>query len=156
MHVMNTETILKISITDLSDTLNLANKIGQNLEGGESIQLIGDIGAGKTTFTKGLAKGLGCQEEIVSPTFTLSREYPCRDGLSLHHYDFYRLDEPGLMSIELEESLQDKNAVTVVEWADSVKDVLPNNCIRIKISPSSLDGRAIQISADQKLIEKLK
>jgi len=153
---MNTETILKISITDLSDTLNLANKIGQNLEGGESIQLIGDIGAGKTTFTKGLAKGLGCQEEIVSPTFTLSREYPCRDGLSLHHYDFYRLDEPGLMSIELEESLQDKNAVTVVEWADSVKDVLPNNCIRIKISPSSLDGRAIQISADQKLIEKLK
>ena len=140
----------------MSDTLNLANKIGQNLEGGESIQLIGDIGAGKTTFTKGLAKGLGCQEEIVSPTFTLSREYPCRDGLSLHHYDFYRLDEPGLMSIELEESLQDKNAVTVVEWADSVKDVLPNNCIRIKISPSSLDGRAIQISADQKLIEKLK
>ena len=66
----------------------LGQKIGQNIRGGEIIELIGDLGAGKTTFTRGLAKGLGITDPIVSPSFTINCNYPGREGLTLHHYDF--------------------------------------------------------------------
>ena len=88
------------------------------------IEFVGDVGAGKTTITKGIAKGLGISDEITSPSFMISKQYAF-DGGKLVHYDFYRLAEPGIMSEDLAENLSDLNTVTIVEWGDSVTDLLP-------------------------------
>lgn len=96
------------------------------------MELVGDVGAGKTTFIKGVAVGLGVDEDVQSPSFTISRVYQARDSLSLHHYDFYRLEEPGVVSYELEESLNEPGAVTAIEWGESVAKVLPPHHIRME------------------------
>jgi len=126
----------------------LAEQIGRQLVGGEVIELIGDVGAGKTTFTKGLAKGLDIDETIQSPTFTISREYDARDGLRLSHYDFYRLHDAGIMADELHETVTDPRSITVVEWAEVVDDVLPKKRITVEISPS----RVMETSRDVSVI----
>jgi len=83
-----------------------------------------------------LAKGLGSESIITSPTFTVSRIYKCRDGLSLHHYDFYRLHEGGMVGRELDEVMQDTKAVVAVEWGDVVSDVIPAEHIEVSIERS--------------------
>ena len=97
------------------------------------IELVGDVGAGKTTFTKGLAEGLGVQDEITSPSFTISKVYKMADGGNLVHYDFYRLPEPGLMVEDLTENLENPNNVVVIEWGESVADLLPENHKKVEI-----------------------
>jgi len=106
------------------------------------------LGGGKTTFTQGLAKGLGSKDIVASPTFTISKIYKARDGVEIHHFDFYRLNEPGLVANQLEESLKDKNVITVIEWSDIVKGVLPEDRLSIKFEPtaSDPDERKITIS----------
>ncbi len=88
------------------------------------IELVGDVGAGKTTFVRGLAQGLGIEEPLSSPSFTISRFYQ-GDKVTLTHYDFYRLEDPGLMAEDLAESITDENNVTVIEWGQSIADILP-------------------------------
>lgn len=122
-------------------------KIGRLLKGGEVIELVGDVGAGKTTFTKGLARGLDIDEAIQSPTFTISRMYDGRDEMRLAHYDFYRLHDAGLMNEELDETLRESRTVTVVEWANAVKDVLPDDRFTITISSPSESVRQIHCAA---------
>lgn len=112
-------------------------KLGQLLRGGEVIELQGDIGAGKTTLTKGIATGLDIDDDVQSPSFTISRVYKARDGLSLAHYDFYRLGDAGIMSGELAETVHDKTVVTVLEWSQVVEGVLPAD--RLTILLESID-----------------
>ena len=109
------------------------------------IELIGDVGAGKTTFVRGFAKGLGIKEPITSPSFTISKVYACRDGKNLVHYDFYRLPEPELMSDDLIESISDPNSIVVVEWADSVKNVLPDDHEIIRIEYVDENTREVKV-----------
>lgn len=97
------------------------------------IELVGDVGAGKTTFVRGLAEGLGVKEPVTSPSFTISKSYAFPGG-TLIHYDFYRLPDPGLMTEDLAESIADPTAIVVVEWADSVANFLPADCIKLKIN----------------------
>ncbi|MDO4747236.1 MAG: tRNA (adenosine(37)-N6)-threonylcarbamoyltransferase complex ATPase subunit type 1 TsaE [Candidatus Saccharibacteria bacterium] len=97
------------------------------------IELIGDVGVGKTTFVRGLAKGLGIKEPVTSPSFTISKSYACPDGRQLIHYDFYRLPEPGLMVEDLTENLENPNNVVVIEWGESVADLLPENHKKVEI-----------------------
>lgn len=97
------------------------------------IELVGDVGAGKTTFVRGFAEGLGIKEPITSPSFTISKTYAVPDGRTLVHYDFYRLPDPGLMAEDLEENLNDPNNIVIVEWADSVANILPKDHKRIEI-----------------------
>ena len=97
------------------------------------IELIGDVGAGKTTFVRGLAEGLGITEPVTSPSFTISKSYAIPGGKTLVHYDFYRLPDPGLMAEDLEENLNDKNTIVIVEWADSVSNLLPKDHIKLEI-----------------------
>ena len=97
------------------------------------IELVGDVGVGKTTFVRGLAKGLGVREPVTSPSFTISKSYAFGDGQTLTHYDFYRLPEPGQMAEDLEEKLAEDNNIIVVEWGDSVADVLPAERTKITI-----------------------
>ena len=125
----------------------LGERIGARLTGGETIELIGDIGAGKTTLTKGLAHGMGIVEEVQSPTFTLSRVYDAPNGCRLAHYDFYRLNDAGIMRAELTEAMQDVRTVTVIEWATVVDDVLPNDVLQITIHVQVDDTRRLELSA---------
>lgn len=146
-------------------------------------ELIGDVGAGKTTFARGLAEGLKVQEPVTSPSFTISKRYVfpipencCKnyntsdnipnsafDNASdntysntpgsnsnnptgqLIHYDFYRLDDPGIMRDELAEALAEPNSVIVVEWGSDVADLLPLDKIRLEISLCEDGSRTVKI-----------
>ena len=110
------------------------------------IELVGDVGAGKTTFTKGLARGLEITEEITSPTFTISKVYENSLGLKLVHYDFYRLENPGIMVEDLFENLQDPQTVTVIEWADTVSEILPANHLRLEILINDDGSRTLNLT----------
>lgn len=112
-------------------TMNLAKDLALQLKGGETICLNGDLGAGKTVFVKGLAKGLGIKELITSPTFVLVKEFNT-NNLKLYHIDCYRLESSqDLLSLGFQEWLKNGNII-VIEWADNVRDILPKNCINIK------------------------
>lgn len=118
--------------------------LGRQLKGGEVIELRSDLGGGKTTFVKGLARGAGSKNNVASPTFTLSRIYQA-PKFTISHFDFYRLEDPGILADQLAESISDNQNVTVVEWAGVVKDVLPQEHISIEFQPmaSSSEERRI-------------
>ena len=107
------------------------------------IELIGDVGSGKTTFTRGLAKGLGIKEPVTSPSFTISKSYALKTGGFLIHYDFYRLPDPGLMSNNLQENLDNSNNIIIIEWSNSVKKLLPYNHIVINIKKNNNGSREL-------------
>lgn len=130
----------------LDDTQALAQAIGSLLRGREVIELISDVGGGKTTFVKGLAKGLHVTDTVQSPTFTISRIYDGRDDLELHHFDFYRLNEAGVVADELNESLHQPNAIVAVEWGEIVHDVLPPHRITVRLKSTGDDQRVITIT----------
>lgn len=107
------------------ETVELAEKIATRLVGGEVIFLNGRLGAGKTAFTKGLAKSLGITQTVTSPTFTIMKEYVGR--LKLYHFDMYRIEDgEELTELGLNELLFDKEAVCVIEWNkfDNVKPTI--------------------------------
>jgi tRNA threonylcarbamoyladenosine biosynthesis protein TsaE len=122
-------------------------KLGGLLTGGEAIELVGDVGAGKTTFTKGLATGMSIDETVQSPSFTISRVYDAPNGVRLAHYDFYRLHDAGIMTDELHETLQDPTTVTVIEWAGIVEGVLPDDHMTIRIAATTETDRHVEILA---------
>lgn len=109
----------------------LAASVAACLRGGDVLELVGDVGTGKTTFTKALAGSLGITDNVQSPTFTISSIYDAPSGVRLAHYDFYRLSDPGVMRDELREAVGDDTAITVLEWADVVADVLPDDRLTI-------------------------
>lgn len=123
--------------TNAAQTEQLAERIGRAIRGGEVIELISDLGGGKTTFTRGLVRGVGSTDPVASPTFTLSKVYQAAD-VTVHHFDFYRLHEAGIMADELAELFDDPKGVVIVEWADVVQHVLPDTklTIDIKQTPS--------------------
>jgi tRNA threonylcarbamoyladenosine biosynthesis protein TsaE len=158
---MSTELIWQTVTVNSEGTSRLGELLGNSLTGGEVIELSADLGGGKTTFTQGLAKGLGSKDVVSSPSFTLSRIYKARDGIEIHHFDFYRLSDAGILKDQLAESLNDAKTVTVIEWSGIVKDVLPNERLAIELKPTAHDPdeRAITITYPQKLIriiEKIK
>ncbi len=124
--------------------------IGSKLKGGEVIELVSDLGGGKTTFVKGLAKGMDSQDIARSPSFTLDNQY-ASDDLVIHHFDFYRLFEPGVMRDELAEVLQDPRAVAVIEWGHIIHDVLPDDRLTIEIRATENDYRQLTFSYPKKL-----
>ena len=134
-------------------------QLGRLFQGGEVIELIGDVGAGKTTLTKGVGIGLAIDEAIQSPSFTISRVYPARDDLQLAHYDFYRLDDAGIMAAELHEAVSDPTMVTIIEWAAVAENVLPADRLTIHITSPTEADRDIELRAggetSQRLLEQL-
>lgn len=135
-----------ITTESLIETQALAEALGRAMQGGEILELVSDVGGGKTTFVKGLARGLGIGDTVQSPTFTLSRLYSGRDGLELHHFDFYRLQEAGIIAAELAESLAHRAAVTAVEWGDIVHAVLP--LVRATITIAALGENTRKLTFD--------
>ena len=131
-------------------TEGLAAKIGKRLKGGEVIELVSDLGGGKTAFVRGLAKGIGSDDLVGSPTFTISREYKAGDK-TLYHFDFYRLDNPGIISDELAEVIGDPKSVVAVEWSDIVKHVLPDKRLTVTFKITGEDRRELEFSCPKEL-----
>ena len=129
-------------------TEEIGRKIGKSLRGGEVIELISDLGGGKTTLVRGIAAGAGSRDKVSSPTFTLSKVYSAKT-FQIIHYDFYRLQDPGLMEFELAEALSDKQAVLIVEWANIVQDVLPKDRLIIRISAKGEFVRRLDFEATE-------
>ncbi len=113
---------------------------------------MGNVGANKTTLTKSIAGALGIEGPIQSPTFTICNRYQTPSGLQLAHYDFYRLAEAGIMREELGESLDDPNAITVIEWGDIVADILPKNRLTITITAPSETERMLNVEGKGALL----
>lgn len=119
-------------INSEKEMLEFGQKLGESMKAPMTLELIGDVGAGKTTLVRGIAKGLGIKEEITSPSFTISKEYQ-GEKYRLVHYDFYRLGDPGIMSEDLAEAIYDDQAITIVEWGDTIQDILPEDRKLIEI-----------------------
>lgn len=122
-------------------------QLGQHLHGGEVIELIGDVGAGKTTLVRGIARGFGVTETVQSPSFTISRVYDTDSGKQLVHYDFYRLHDAGIMADELAEIVGRDTSVAVIEWAGVVEHVLPEDRLSISITSPTPNDRHLVITA---------
>jgi tRNA threonylcarbamoyladenosine biosynthesis protein TsaE len=147
---MSTVQTLEIESTSSDDTLQLGEQVGRRLRGGEVIEMLSDLGGGKTTFVRGLAQGLEVDDVVHSPSFTVSNEYQGRE-LRLYHFDFYRLIDPGILRDELAEAMRDEKGVVVIEWADIVEDVLPADRLRIAIKSLGENLRQINLSTPKKL-----
>lgn len=137
--------------TTSDQTEQLGEKIGKRLRGGELIELVADLGGGKTTLTHGLVRGVGSPDPVASPTFTISREY---SGGRLHayHYDLYRLQELGVVGETLSEVLGDDAAVVIVEWGGVAEGILPPERVRITLKPLVEGGRDIEVSVPDSLL----
>lgn len=136
---------MKVTIDSEDAMRSFGRQLGLALAGGECIQLIGDVGSGKTTLTKGIAAGLGIDDTVQSPTFTINRTYDAPSGIRLSHYDFYRLSDPGIMSDELAESLTEPATVIVIEWGEIVGSVLPEDHMKITFDSPEETVRTLSI-----------
>lgn len=138
---------VKIQSNSSEQTMEIAKKIGEGIKFPCVISLKGDLGAGKTTFTKGLAKGLGINEDVTSPTFTIMNEYLAQP-LNLYHFDMYRLsDKEEAINLGFEEYFDLKllKGVAVVEWAENVEGLLPIKITEIEIKKVDDEKRDILI-----------
>ena len=144
----------KITSRNERDTIELAENIESEKFENMVICLIGDLGSGKTVFTKGFASSLGIEEAITSPTFNIIKEYTTGE-MDLYHMDVYRLDgQVGDLGLE---EYYNKGGVTIIEWADMIPDYLPEDRleIKIKISDDSEDTRIITITPYGREYEEL-
>ena len=142
----------KITTRDERETIELAQNIESEKFPNMVICLIGDLGSGKTVFTKGFAVALGIDEAITSPTFNIIKEYNAGE-LPLYHMDVYRLngnvDELGI------EEYYNKGGVTIIEWADTILDHLPEEYLEIKIKAIDEDTRVIRLIPHGRIYEDI-
>jgi len=129
--------------------MRLGEELGNNLAGGDVIALIGDLGGGKTWFTKGIARGLGIDaDSIVSPTFTLVNEY--HGTHPLYHIDLYRLTtDSEIAALGLEEYLTG-SGIAVIEWADRWPDELPEQTIHVEMNMVNDHTRTLRFTGSHK------
>lgn len=130
------------------DTFELGKKIGNEAEAGLVITLDGDLGAGKTLFTQGLAEGLGISEPVNSPTFTIMQIYDS-GRLELYHFDVYRIMDPYEMDEVGFDDYIYGSGVSVIEWSDQIKEILPDAYMAIRITrdpEKGFDYRKIEIT----------
>lgn len=145
-----------------AQTQRLGARLGELLQGGELLLLEGQLGTGKTTFTQGLARGMGITELISSPTFTLLKEYPGQirppsndpsrqavlRGPALYHFDLYRLDQPEeIIDLGFEDYFYDGSGVSVVEWADKAAALWSNGKLQVRLKAMSETKRGLLLIA---------
>lgn len=139
---MSSSTTYETFTASSDATVQLGHRLASLLGGGEVIVLQSDLGGGKTTLVRGIAAGMGSSDSVQSPTFTISRLYRVRDGLEIHHFDFYRLDDPGIIRETLREALDDPQIITIIEWPGVIDDVLPLDQLQIMIDSDPVDENA--------------
>jgi tRNA threonylcarbamoyladenosine biosynthesis protein TsaE len=138
---------VEIISRSVSDTLNIGKVIAKNLQKGDIICLFGELGSGKTVLAKGIAEGLGIKKNrIVSPSFVLIREHS-QGRLPLYHFDLYRLKNPkDIAAIGYEEYFYSEG-VSVIEWADRLKSLLPREFLKIELFLRLDSKRQLKFSA---------
>ncbi len=122
--------ILKVNTKSVDETQRLGEKLASFLKPGDILSLTGDLGAGKTCFTQGVARGLGIKRRITSPTFNLIKEY--KNTLPLYHFDVYRIDTLEEMRDLGYEEYFFGEGITVIEWGDKIRPILPPNLLEIE------------------------
>lgn len=128
----------EFTTTSEHETATLAKKLAETLKKGDVICLYGDLGVGKTVFTKGLCKALGTDDYINSPTFTIVNEYEGLD-FSIFHFDMYRIEDPmELTEIGFYEYLS-REGICIIEWPENIYDELPSTRIEVRINRVSFD-----------------
>ncbi|HET9234494.1 MAG TPA: tRNA (adenosine(37)-N6)-threonylcarbamoyltransferase complex ATPase subunit type 1 TsaE [Candidatus Eisenbacteria bacterium] len=136
------------------ETEAIAAQMARALDAGDVLILTGELGAGKTTFVRGLAKGLGVAIGVKSPSFAIHLRYP--GPLPLHHLDLYRLGSSGdLAELGLEDVLE-REGVTVIEWGERLGDWIPERAVRIRLEDRGASERQIIVQAPLPLIERLR
>ncbi|MBH9990502.1 tRNA (adenosine(37)-N6)-threonylcarbamoyltransferase complex ATPase subunit type 1 TsaE [Bombilactobacillus mellifer] len=136
---------MKFISSEVAVTLNAAEKLGTLLQPYDVILLNGDLGAGKTTFTQGLARGLAIKRPIKSPTFTLIREYQT-GRLPLYHMDMYRLENAAANDLDLSDYFA-QPAVIVIEWSQFISEQLPTQYLQIELQYLGLTQRQLVAQA---------
>lgn len=135
--------MITFTTTSAEETVELGKKIGSFLKKGDIIAMQGTLGAGKTTITKGIAKALGINETITSPTFCLISEYEGK--MPLYHMDVYRLDgAEDFANLGTEDMLYGEG-VSIIEWSEKIMEELPHKTIILKLEPHDDGARTITI-----------
>lgn len=132
------------------ETEKFASRFARKLSPGDTVALYGNLGVGKTTFIKGLARGLGYEREVYSPTFIFARTYNLNNQKSkikrLHHIDLYRAEnKKDLSSVGIEDFLEDSQAVIVIEWAEKMGNLVTHQAIKVKIDYFGDEKRKIKV-----------
>ncbi len=130
-----------IDILNQNELENIAGKLGRLVHSGDVICMGGDLGAGKTTFTKAFAIGLDVKDHVTSPTFTLINEYDGR--IPLYHFDVYRINHVSEMEDLGYEEYFYGNGVCVIEWASLIEDVLPEDYLWVEIKVTGVESRQV-------------
>jgi tRNA threonylcarbamoyladenosine biosynthesis protein TsaE len=143
----------------VNSTVKIGKIIARYLNKGDILCLFGQLGSGKTVLTKGIGLGLGVEKnKVISPSFVLIRQYQGR--MPVYHFDLYRLDEPGdILGLGYEEFFYDQG-VCVIEWADRLKSLLPQECLKIELCIKGKTQRRFKFAARgsryKKLLEKVR
>jgi len=136
--------VMKITVNNIEETLLLGKKIGEAADKGDIFCLDGDIGSGKTHLTKGIALGLGINENITSPTFTIVNEYDS-GRIKLNHFDVYRVNDPDeIYAIGFDEYIF-SDAVSVIEWAEYIETLIPKDYVHITINKVPEEGENLTL-----------
>ena len=136
---------MQITVKNVTELAEVAQYLAENLPTKFCLELIGDVGAGKTTLTKALVEKLGSNDEVTSPSFAINNRYQLSDGREVSHYDFYRLGEAGVISQELLEDLVNPQTCVIVEWAETVSQVLPAERLQMTITTLADGGRRLEL-----------
>ena len=134
---------IELITNSANDTIEFGKSVARAVEKGAVISLVGDLGAGKTTFTKGVARGLGIMDNVTSPTFTILNEYTGEEK-RLYHFDFYRIEDPDeLVELGFEDYFPSADGLTIVEWVEKAPSVLPKKFYQITFEKIDDDKRKI-------------
>ncbi|MBD5145480.1 MAG: tRNA (adenosine(37)-N6)-threonylcarbamoyltransferase complex ATPase subunit type 1 TsaE [Ruminococcus sp.] len=141
--------MISLSTSSPEETIAFAEQIGRLLRGGDIIAYRGGLGAGKTTFTRGIAMGMGLPDEVSSPTFALVNEYRGK-GLTLYHFDMYRILNAEALETTGFYDYISEDAVIVCEWSENIADCLPENVITVTIETMGENVRKITVEGDER------
>lgn len=143
--VMNTDK-REIITSSEEETENIGKELAQSLCRGDSVLLRGNLGAGKTVFSRGFARGLGITEPVSSPTYTIVQEYELPSGGRLYHLDLYRISGVNAaLAFGVDEFLDDPQGISLIEWPDRIDGILPDNAISVEIEHLSDTERRLTI-----------
>jgi len=145
---------MKIKTYSEQETIETGKKFAQLLKGKDVIVLEGELGGGKTTFTKGILQGLGSKQKVLSPSFTLMRQYKAKKFF-IYHFDLYRIKRADALNLGIEDFLYSDKSISLIEWGDRIKRDL-DRCIKVEFSFLGQNIRSIKFSTKGYGNEKIK
>ena len=132
-----------IKIVKLNDLYSFARDFSSTLKAGDTILLNGDLGAGKTTFTKAILSSLGVKDNVTSPTFSILKTY--QGKFTFHNFDTYRITTEEAIEAGFDEVLSDKNSIKLIEWSENISELIPKNAIVVNIKKIDEQTRSYEI-----------